>query len=89
MLCERFEYQFFAFYVCNVKILFQKCQEESRNVLVSTPSEECDLEPVEDCRMETVLVPRLVERPKCIKVPREVCVNQRVNPKKVVITEFL
>lgn len=59
------------------------CQDETRAVLVSTPSETCDLEPVEECAMETVLVPRLVERPKCIKVPREVCVNQRVNPKKL------
>ena len=47
---------------------FQVCQDETRSVLVSTPSEECDLEPVEECAMETVLVPRLVERPKCIKV---------------------
>ena len=37
-------------------------------MLVSTPSEECDLEPVEECAMETMLVPRLVEKPKCIKV---------------------
>ena len=36
--------------------------------MVSTPSEECALEPVEECGMETVLVPRLVEKPKCIKV---------------------
>ena len=47
---------------------FQVCQDETRSVLVSSPSEECDLEPVEECGMETVLVPRLVERPKCIKV---------------------
>ena len=39
--------------------------------------------------METVLVPRLVERPKCIKVPREVCVKQRVNPKKVGLKLFM
>jgi len=62
---------------------FKVCRDETRNVLVSTPSEECDLEPLEECRMETVLVPRLVEKPKCLKVPREVCVNQRINPKKL------
>ena len=26
---------------------------------------------------------RLVQQPNCIKVPKEVCVNERVNPKKV------
>ena len=63
--------------------MLQKCQDESRNLLTNIPKEWCDLEPQEDCRMETVLVPRLVEKPKCIKIPREVCVKQRVNPRKV------
>jgi len=81
--CEKMSQNVCAPSNCIIAVGEKKCQEESRNVLVSTPSEECDLEPVEDCRMETVLVPRLVERPKCIKVPREVCVNQRVNPKKL------
>ena len=26
---------------------------------------------------------RLIQQPNCIKVPKEVCVNERVNPKKV------
>lgn len=68
---------------CVISVGEKVCRDETRNVLVSTPSEECDLEPLEECRMETVLVPRLVEKPKCLKVPREVCVNQRINPKKL------
>ena len=63
--------------------MLQACRTETKALLQNIPQEECDLEPQEHCKMETVLVPRLVERPKCIKVPREVCVNQRVNPKKV------
>ena len=46
----------------------QACRTETRQLLQNIPSEECDLEPVEECAMETVLVPRLVEKPKCIKV---------------------
>jgi len=33
--------------------------------------------------METVLVPRLVLKPNCIKVPKEICVEAKVNPRKV------
>jgi hypothetical protein len=33
--------------------------------------------------METVLVPRLILQPNCIKVPKEVCVEAKVNPRKV------
>merc|ERR1712048_1011938 len=55
----------------------------TRSLLQNIPTEECDLEPQEHCKMETVLVPRLIQQPNCIKVPKEVCVNERVNPKKV------
>merc|ERR1712012_132051 len=81
--CEKMSQNVCAPSNCVISVGEKKCQDEVRNVLLSTPSEECDLEPVDDCRMETVLVPRLVEKPKCIKVPREVCVNQRINPKKL------
>ena len=59
------------------------CRDEEQELVQNIPTEDCHLEPQEDCRMETVLVPRLVEKPKCIKIPREVCVKQRVNPRKV------
>jgi len=80
--CEKMSQNVCAPSNCVISVGEKKCKDETRNVLISTPSEECELEPVEECRMETVLVPRLVEKPKCIEVPREVCVNQRVNPKK-------
>jgi len=81
--CEKMSQNVCAPSNCVITTGEKVCQDETRSVLVSSPSEECDLEPVEECGMETVLVPRLVERPKCIKVPREVCVTQRINPKKL------
>jgi len=59
------------------------CRTENRNLIQNIPSEECDLEPQENCKMETVLVPRLIQQPNCIKVPKEICVNEKSNPKKV------
>lgn len=61
----------------------QVCREENKQFLQNIPSEVCDLEPREDCKMETVLVPRLIQQPNCIKVPKEVCINAKTNPKKV------
>jgi len=59
------------------------CRDETKSLIQNIPTEDCDIEPQEHCKMETVLVPRLVRQPNCLKVPKEICVNAKTNPKKV------
>ena len=59
------------------------CREETRSLVQNIPSEDCDLEPRETCKLETVLVPRLLEKPNCVQVPKEICVEVKTNPRKV------
>ena len=54
------------------------CWEETRSLVQNIPSEDCDL--------ETVLVPRLVEKPNCVQVLKEICVEVKTNPRKGVTT---
>merc|ERR1712223_843994 len=68
---------------CVFKNTEKVCRDEARQLVQNIPAEECDLEPREDCKMETVLVPRLIQQPNCIKVPKEICINVKANPKKV------
>eukprot|EP00090_Calanus_glacialis_P007315 TRINITY_DN15757_c0_g1_i5.p1 TRINITY_DN15757_c0_g1~~TRINITY_DN15757_c0_g1_i5.p1 ORF type:complete len:457 (-),score=88.88 TRINITY_DN15757_c0_g1_i5:62-1432(-) len=68
---------------CILKKTKKICQDETQNSVLNIPTESCDLEPQEDCSMETVLIPRLVQKPRCLKVPQEICVNTKGNPKKV------
>jgi len=68
---------------CVIKKQEKVCRDENRQLVQNIPSEQCDLEPREDCKMETVLVPRLVQQPNCIKVPKEICINVKSNPRKV------
>lgn len=67
------------------------CRDENRVQMQSVPEEDCDIQPEEQCHMEATLVPRLVPKPNCVKVPKEICVNSKVNPrvvKKPVIKEW-
>jgi len=68
---------------CEFRPAEKVCREEQQDLIQNIPTEDCSLEPQEDCRMETVLVPRLILQPNCIKVPKEVCVEAKVNPRKV------
>jgi len=58
------------------------CRDEQRVKIQKVPEEQCDLQPERNCHAEAVLVPRLVAKPACTKVPQETCVNQ-VTPRRV------
>jgi len=82
--CQKVPKEICAASNCELRKQDKSCRKETRNLVQNIPSEQCDLEPQENCKLETVLVPRLVQQPNCIKVPKEVCVNAKVNPRKEV-----
>ena len=46
--------------ILNCNDCFQVCRDDEQELIQNIPTEDCSLEPQEDCRMETVLVPRLL-----------------------------
>jgi len=81
--CRKVSKQICAPDNCQFVKAAKQCRDEVKNLLQNIPSEQCDLEPQENCKKETVLVPKLVRQANCIKVPKEVCVMAKTNPKKV------
>ena len=47
------------------------------------PEETCTLEPQKECKQVTKLVPLLKPAQECVDIPKEVCVRQRTNPRRV------
>jgi hypothetical protein len=45
---------------CEFKQAEKVCHEEEQDSIQNIPTEDCNLEPQEDCRMETLLVPRFL-----------------------------
>ena len=56
--CEKIPKEICAPGNCVVTASKKACRTETRALLQNIPTEECDLEPQEHCKMETVLVPR-------------------------------
>jgi len=58
------------------------CRNETKTVVVESPVESCELEPVRQCHHVTKQVPLLVPKQECVQVPKEVCSRSRTNPHK-------
>ena len=52
-------------------------------VFTEVPEEQCTLEPQKECKQVTKLVPLLKPAEECVDIPKEVCVRQRINPRRV------
>jgi len=83
--CQKMPREICAPSNCEFRKQPKVCRQETRNLVSNVPSEKCDLEPQEQCKMETVLVPRLVLKEQCVKVPKEICVEAKVDPETVKI----
>jgi len=61
----------------------EECHDVVKTHIQEKPEEECSLEPVRTCKHITRLVPKLVQVPECIDVPKEICTQNKVNPRKI------
>jgi len=61
----------------------EECRDETKTVVGDAPEESCSLDPQRTCKFVTKLVPKLEEVENCFDVPKEVCVREQVNPRKV------
>merc|ERR1711890_191806 len=68
---------------CGFKEGVEECHDVVKTLVQEKPEEECTLEPVRTCKHITRLVPKLVEVPECVEVPKEICSRSRTNPRKV------
>ena len=60
-----------------------QCQDKVKTVIVDSPIEECDIEPLRTCKHITKLVPKLEPTQECVDVPKEICARSKVNPRRV------
>ena len=61
----------------------QECSEKNIVSTVQKPTELCDLQPQQHCRLITKLTPHLISKEVCRKVPKEVC-HLALSPPKTV-----
>ena len=70
---------------CGFRPGVEECHEEVQTVVGDNPEETCSLDPQTTCKHVTKLVPALKEVENCFDVPKEVCVTEQVNPRKVAV----
>ena len=70
---------------CGFKPGVEECHDEVQTVVGDNPEETCSLDPQTTCKHVTKLVPALKEVENCFDVPKEVCVREEVNPRKVAV----
>ena len=70
---------------CGFKPGVEECHDEVKTVVGDNPEETCSLDPQTTCKHVTKLVPALKEVENCFDVPKEVCVTEQVNPRKVAV----
>merc|ERR1740137_298101 len=68
---------------CGVKEGPVQCQDKVKTVIVDSPIEQCDMEPLRTCKHVTKLVPKLEPTQECVDVPKEICARSKVNPRRV------
>jgi len=61
----------------------EECYEKTQTVVQRAPKEQCSLEPAITCKNVSKLIPKLGPTEACVDVPKEVCKEYRINPKKV------
>ena len=59
------------------------CPSPKLQVVQEVPEEQCTLEPQRECKQVTKLVPLLKPAEECVDIPKEVCVRQRKNPRRI------
>lgn len=67
---------------CDIVKEPEVCHEEQKTLVQKIPEEECNLVPQKHCRTESTLVPKLIPKQNCVKVPKDICVNTKSNPRE-------
>jgi len=81
--CKKVPFELCGPSACPVEPGEEQCFDRTETVVQEVPEEQCTLEPQTECKQVTKLVPLLKPAEECVDIPKEVCVRNRVNPKRV------
>jgi len=81
--CKKVPFQLCGPSGCPVEPGPEQCFDKTETVVTEVPEEQCTLEPQKECKQVTKLVPLLKPAEECVDIPKEVCVRQRTNPRRV------